>query len=69
MKMRIIFGSWNGDPTILARYDDGRMYAFIDYGNGWTEAHAIDVFMQAVAMDQQAFERRWPGRPMPTMPR
>jgi hypothetical protein len=59
MKMRIIYGSWEGDPTILARYEDGRMYAFIDYGGGWIEAHAIDVFTKAAVIGQHIFEYRY----------
>jgi hypothetical protein len=59
MITRTSFSSWDGDPTVLLYYADGRILGFLHNGNRWVEANAADIATKAGCMSDAEFSRRW----------
>jgi hypothetical protein len=64
---KITFGSWDGNPTVLASFDDGSMAAFEHNEGAWREVHPADVFTKAAVVSEADFKRRWPDVGLPNL--
>lgn len=66
---KIEYGAWDGNPAILATYDDGRILGFEYKSDKWHDAHWADITTKAITIDKAAFEKRWPTIGLPSLPK
>ena len=65
---RISTGAWDGSPTVLAVYRDGRVLAFSHDGKKWNEANAADVATKSSKLSGDDFAKMFPGLAPPKLP-
>jgi hypothetical protein len=69
MITKVSYCSWEGNPAILAYYDDGRMLGF-EYQEGtWKDAHPADVSTKAASIGKEAFLKQFPLVVLPAFPK
>ncbi len=69
--MKLTYVTYDGDPAVLARYDDGRILGFvrIDGAGEWTQIHSADLTIDGRVIDEAAFKDRFPGSGLPAFPK
>ena len=64
----INYCSCEGNPALLAYYDDGRILGFEYVNDAWKQVHGADVVTKGVVIGKGSFEKRWPEIGLPSLP-
>jgi hypothetical protein len=68
--LKLTYVSYDGDPAVLARYDDGRILGFVRFDGGaeWTQVHSADLTNDGRVLDEAMFKKRFGGG-LPAFPK
>lgn len=66
---RISYGWWDGSPSLLVTFEDGRVYGFSGSPDGgkMERASAPDIAVNASVMSEEAFKMRFPHTILPEL--
>jgi hypothetical protein len=67
--MKLTYGIWEGDPTLLAEYEDGRINGYVKFERtGWKDGQDFEVFTKSSVLSKELFDKIFPNLTLPTIP-